>query len=694
MAEKIEQKSDEKDDLARLQSYINEASGALSIWHAQVWSDLKFASGDQWDSDITRARRLKSRPVVTLNQIKGYINRTVNPVRLNPVSASVQSDDKMLNRMVNGVLRGIDRASKASEAYECALECASAAGVGYFSVIVEESSILKGQSVISIKPIKNPCTVLFDPWSEAIDGSDAQYAVVVNWISKDRAKEYGEGATGTTPGWLYGHLACPSDSVGDVVLYEMLDPDDEHEKDEISEEFNTAGRLCRVTRFIGTKMVAQDTYETNWLPIVPMYGDRVWADRNIKWAGMVAQARDNQNLINYYASNELELAALAPKSPFIAGKEQIEGHEKQWASANIEAHSTLYYNMMGPGGVILPAPQRADNTAQTQGLMMSRESASAGMGKLLGISDVMLGGQEAIAESGTALRSRLGTGEIATAQYIDNMAKSIEHGANIQISLMASVYKGIRPVTVVDEKGKAGVARIDVAAALTPEAREMLTVEIAAGPSFESRRKESIASLTQLTQMAGPEAVGQSFDLLAEMMGTPEGDMMAARWRKLHPELVDDGDSEMDPQAKAALQTASEALDHLQELDRQKDGIIAQLQAQVEANEAAAAARVYEAELKAQTDIEIKAMDSNNKVELKLLDLGLITGEQAVQTTELQRSRALEEIDAVEQPDLHEELDPDSDLAPRLPKYLMQQSNNADEQLDEAQGGMTQEMPQ
>lgn len=685
-------KVDEKDDLARLRAYINEASGASSTWQAQIWSDLKFLSGDQWDNDISRARRLKSRPVVTLNTIRSYVNRVVNPVRLNPISASVKSDDKKINMLVNGVLRGIDRQSQSSEAYECALECACSTGVGYFAIMVEPNPILKSKNVITIRPVRNPNTVLFDPWTESICGADARYALIINWMSRDEArKEYGDDILMDGTGWLYGHLSPPADSVGDIILYEMIENPGkkgngtELGENELNEEILSGGRICRITRFVGTKMVAKEEYECEWIPIIPVYGDRNWNDQNIKWSGIVALGRDNQNLTNFYASNELELAALAPKSPFIASKEQIEGHERYWNTANLEAHSVLPFNMVGPKGEILPAPQRADNTAQTQGVMQSKLQSMQDMGTLLGISNTMMGQMESANESGSALKQRLGSSELATVQYIDNLAKSIEHGTNIIISLMGSVYSDLQPVVVVDEKGKAGVARINVAEALTPEVRAMLTVEVTAGPSFESRRRESIANLTNLITLAGPESVAQSFDLMAEMMDTPEGDKMAARWRKLHPELIDEEDEDgeaMDPRAKDALESATKALEALQQADAMKDGIIAQLQAQLEANEATALARIYEAELKARTDLEIKAMDSNNKVELKLLDLGLMQGDAAVAATELQRNRAIEGVESIPEPDIHIDIQPEQTVgqqpmmaepgsAPRLPMNLM-----------------------
>jgi hypothetical protein len=609
------------------------------------------------------------------------VDKILNPLRLNPISGSVKSADKDINAMINGVLRGIDRMYRASEAYELAAETQIIAGVGYLQVVIEPHPILKGKNVIGIKGVRNPTSVLWDPFSEAIDGSDARQCAIMTWIDRDVAiTEYGDEAVSGDIRWLYGQLTPPANAVGDVTFYEMIEESSkEEESTETTEEIGSKGKKCRITRFVGSKQVAQVEYECEWLLVVPVFGDRCWLDDGFQWTGMVYKNRDNQNLINLYASNELELASLAPKSPFIAAHQQVQGYEKYWRTANIEAHSFLPYNALLPNGQVMPPPQRADNTAQTSGVMQSKMQSVEMSSKLLGVPDVAFGGLTAMSESGSALRTRLAAADVTNAQYIDNLSKSVEQVIKIEIALMRQTYVGIQPVEVVDARGVSDIAEIDVSAALTDEVRAMLSVEIASGPSFESRRQEEQQSLRDLATMGGPEVAAMTIDLIAESFDSPTGDKLAARLRRLRPELNDNADEDEEgipPEAKAALDQATATIEKLEEAVKYLEGKLGAAQAEVANKDKEIDKDIYIAELRAKTELEKQAMADESRAALEAMKAQIASMEEALKVINAQQMQSAQAIDSVEMPVAEPQMQQMDNLigSPELPMNIIERT--------------------
>jgi len=88
---------------------------AWSNTYSEMADDFNFASGGKgmWDSTIYNARKNKRMANISLPMIPPYIDKVVSGVRMSPPSMAAKTENEELQELVNGVLRGIEKASTA-----------------------------------------------------------------------------------------------------------------------------------------------------------------------------------------------------------------------------------------------------------------------------------------------------------------------------------------------------------------------------------------------------------------------------------------------------------------------------------------------------------------------------------------------------------------------------------------------------
>lgn len=561
----------------RLRECLQEADGFWSKQYRQIVEDLRFASGEQWDAAHKRKR--KGRPCLTMNVTRTYVDRIVNPSRINPYRIAVEHNE--YSEELSGAVRGVETYCNAGEAYDIAFENAVVTGIGWLLVGLYDEG---GKARIRIHAPRNPCSVYIDPWAQQVDGSDAEWGVVVTYMSKAAARriepDYDNGSIDCYEGWQ-----IPTGSVADVLLYERK------------------GNGFEVSRFVGTKVVATATIDNcEWLPIIPVYGDSVLLQNGqIKWAGIVHRVRDAAKMVNFYASNEAELAALAPRSPWVIAAGQKEGFENQWATANSEAFDSLTYNPQSVAGSAVPPPFRTDNQAQTQGLIASKADSVGMFGRLTGMGDWMWGsGQQ---ESGISRIVAQSMGEIATAQYTDNLTKSIRQVGRIVLRLLRNI--GDTQVSVINSEGESEVESIEWGEIDMDD----VSVSVDAGPAYESRKREGAKALMELAQQLSPEQKALTADVLTAALDVHGSKELTRRLKKmLPPELIEDEATAPDPQAMQALQQAEQTILEQQQTIDQMEGIMRQMQSAIIDNAKDREVDVLQTMIDAKVKLAVEAM--------------------------------------------------------------------------------------
>jgi hypothetical protein len=154
--------------------------------------DVKFCDGEQWSSKDKASRDADGRPTIVINKLTGVVHQVTNEqrqnrsqIRINPVDDFTDPDTA---KVIQGVVRNIEYQSNADVAYDTAFEHQVKGGLGFLRVVTEYCDHMSFDQELRIKRIRNPMTVRFDPGSKEPDGSDANWAFIVEDHTPDEFK--------------------------------------------------------------------------------------------------------------------------------------------------------------------------------------------------------------------------------------------------------------------------------------------------------------------------------------------------------------------------------------------------------------------------------------------------------------------------------------------------------------------------
>jgi hypothetical protein len=596
---------------------------------------LRFATGDQWTKEGKQSR--DGKPCLTLNMTKTYINHVVNPVRKNPFGICVKHKDKKINELYQGLIRGIEYSSNASEAYETALENSVSCGEGYICVSTDYSNDESMDQVISIERITDPNSVWTDPTHEAIDGSDMNYAMRVKYIDKTIAEsehDLEKIESSTSYDDLFTNWVIPENTVPEMLYYSLkrekikrywlADGSYVDEKPPFEEmivgEREVEKKTVEISKYIDSKFITKTVLNIDFIPVVPVYGNRLFEDSWRGFGGIVHDVQDIQSMINYYSSAEAQLVQSAPVSPWVIAEGQISGYEEEWNTANTDVHDHLPYKPTSLNGTPVPPPMRADNRAETSHLMSSRQMAIQELSRVTGQFDSSLGQEDHAGQSGRAILLKQNNNSIATYQYIDNLTKSITQLGRIVVQIIDQIYDTERELSVRGEDGSTIEVNANIQT-LGVKPSEFDT-EVEAGPMQANEKEMTNATLLEIGRLA-PEKFGLIADILVENTMTAGSEEAVERLKKMLPEgILPAEEGAPDPKAMQALQMADQQIQTLEATVQQAEAIIRNLQTQLIDNESDRKAKIEVEQIKAETDLMTTRMDNENDIKIELIKAG------------------------------------------------------------------------
>ncbi len=621
-------KDDKKEEvLKRFKKALSNYSELYGEQYEFTQRQLEFASGDMWEESVASARIRDNRPMVTTNLTKPYANRIINPIRKNPLRPDIKLEDPQATEIVMGKIRDIDIQSRSKEAVECAHETQVIGGIGFMRVYTDYKDNENLEQDVFIGKVDNPSQCYLGIHEE-IDGSDARDGGYFTYIKEEIAKDkWGDDITkGLSSLDIYTSWKVPQGSVMDATYYELKDSSkwryflidgsflDEIPEGVTKEEFLNATtemgepivvnkRRVSVTttecyRIVGNDIVEHQTLPTTYIPIVPVYGDKLFLEEveNKKWAGVSYWLWDSQRTLNYYKSNELELISKTPKSPLIMAEGQDEGYEDDYDNLNTSSIPRLIYKPTSFGGQLLPPPQRLDNQAYTGGLSQSMMQVSQDMGAQIGVNDGMMGMAQGANEASGAVFQRNTQGELATIQYADNLEQSMTQVYRIVLQLLP--YTGDTPQkhAIRDEKGNREFEEVDFSKVLTKEALKDAEIGIKGGSMRESKRRADTQSVLEMMQLF-PEKMqeGSIAPLLVEMLDVENSEKFI--------QALGGGEDAPDPQAMQALQEAEATIEEQEQMLMQADEHMKQMNNYIIAQEQ-----------ERKNDLVLKQMDSETKL--------------------------------------------------------------------------------
>lgn len=546
--------------------------------------DLKFAAGDQWPVEIQNSRNIESRPCLTINKLDPYIRQVTNQqrqqrprIKVHPVN---NEGDLKVAQVIEGITRHIEVNSNADTAYDTAFDYAVRMGWGYWRVITDYVREDSFDQEIFIEPIDNPFSVYFDPNSVNPDGSDARKCLVTTVVSKERFREMYPGAddgvgflpraTGDdTAEWVtkediriaeffYVHeeraeLVILSDGTKEYA--DKLPPKEILDEAGIVEvkRRKTTRRTVKWCKLTAMQILEEKEWPGRWIPIIPCYGAQVVIEGKRKKYGLVRFAKDPQRMYNFWRTSMTESIALAPKAKWVMAEGQDEGHENEWALANIKSTPVLRYKQRDINGETAPPPARLQPEPPPVGIMEAAGEVNNDLQTVMGIFDPsqQLPGNM----SGKALMGQQNQVDLSNFHFYDNMTRSIKHTGKIILDLIPKIYDTQRVLRIIGVDGKPDMTTVNELTA-TGEVLNNVTVGeydvvMDTGPGYNSKRQQAVEAMLPL--MAQNEVFQVAGDLMFRNMDFPGADVIADRLAAMNPLAQIDEKSEIPPKVQMML---------------------------------------------------------------------------------------------------------------------------------------------
>jgi len=610
MAEEI---LEQDDRINQAMEYLRQVNDVDSNNRAEALDDVRFSAGDQWPVDVQNSRVLEARPCLTINKVDAYCRQIVNQIReqrprIKCHGMNTQSNEKQA-QIITGMCRHIELQSDADQAYLNAVDYAVRMGWGYIRVTTDYVKDDSFDQEIYIRPIENPFTVYFDPNSIMADGSDAERCLITTLIPKKTFRAMYPDAEDTQGFVSRG----TGDVVGDwiqkediriaeywyteretVVLLQLSDGssiyEDEVDKDLMKElgvtiinkreSVRKKVKWCKVTAM---QVLEEGEWAGKYIPIIPVYGQSTIVQGKHKRFGLVRMAKDPQRMYNYWSTALTETVALAPKAKWILAEGQDEGHENEWAQANIKAMPVLRYKQTDIDGRPANPPIRQTPESPPTGAMAAMQSMNLDLQAVIGIYDPSQLPQGI--QSGKAIQGQQMQADMTNMHYYDNLTRSIRQVGRVILDLIPKIYDTERAMRIIGDDGKPEIMTINerkmdeqgIERILNDMSIGEFDVVMDTGPGYNSKRQEAVTAMMSLFQ-AEPALVQVAGDLLVRNMDFPGADIIADRLAINNPLAQIDDMADIPPAIQMKLKQDQATIQQMQQQLQQLQMVITQRQ--------------------------------------------------------------------------------------------------------------------
>ena len=576
--------------------FLKFCNDADTMNRQEALEDLKFVSGDQWPVTLQNSRNLESRPCLTINKLDGYCRQVANQQRQQrpriKVHATNTHEQMVEAQDIQGIIRHIEVNSNADHAYDNAFDYAVRMGWGFMRVRTDYISEDSFDQEIYIDPVDNPFTVYFDPNSIAPDGSDAEKCLITTMMSKEVFRslypEHDDGTSFTQRGtgdsqseWITKEdirLAEYYYTVREKAkLYLLSDGSSTFADDKdffnrlqmagitVIDTRESVKKTIKYKKLTAIEVIEERDWASKYIPIIPVYGRHVVIGDKRKKFGMVRYAKDSQRMYNFWQTSLTESIALAPKAKWIMAEGQDEGHENDWAQANIKSFPLLRYKQTDIEGRTAPPPQRLQPEPPPAGVMTAAMSVNDDIKTIMGIFDPAQLGQGNI--SGKALNGQQQQVDLTNYDYYDNLTRSIAHVGKVILDLIPKIYDTQRVLRIIGEDGKPDMLPLNqrdaVGNILNDTQIGQYDVVMETGPGYNSKRQEAVDAMMPL--LAKPELFNIAGDLVFRNMDFPGADVIADRLAASNPLAQIDEKSDIPPQVQMQLAQAKQQVMQMQQ---------------------------------------------------------------------------------------------------------------------------------
>lgn len=586
---------------------------------------IRFRALEQWPDDIRRDRENEHqsggrRPCPVLDKTNQYVRQIVNEERQNRAAIKIRpvddDADTKVAEIFTGLIRHIEDASEAIEAYTLAGEQAIDGGYGYFRIIADYCDPMSvDQQDIRIKRIPNRFSVALGPHTEP-DGADVKQAVVWEdmveedfktefpnaepvsfeasddneWIGEDmiRIAEYMEIKQES----MTIHLMDTGEVFTDEQLKQTEDPETVAAAMEqgipIPQSIKSRETMIKTVhwyKLTREQILDQKPLVGTYIPIIKVIGNEIcMPDGRIRTSGAIESMMDPQRLHNYAHAGFIEHVALAPRAPWVGAEEAIEGYEDQYASANRLPIAVLPYKHLDEQGNVMPAPQRTSPAGIAPGWQQMLQNTEHGIESAIGMYGPSVGAKSQ-EKSGVALQEQKVQGMVGNYHFPDNLSRSIQQCGRILLEWIPKYYDTERTARILGEDGDNEFVKLNPnqKQAIMPDKDQMgketgsiynlsvgkYDVTVSTGPSYTSKRQEAAEFQLEVIK-ARPEMLEIMGDKLFRNMDAPGSDDIADRLKTLLPPQIQEMEASkeqgpVDPQIRMMQQQIQQAQEEIQQ---------------------------------------------------------------------------------------------------------------------------------
>jgi len=647
--------------------FLRLCSDAESSNRMEALEDLKFAAGDQWPTEIQNSRNLEARPCLTINKIDAYVRQVTNQqrqqrprIKVHPTNT--QADAKVAE-VIEGITRHIELNSNADHAYDNAFDYSVRMGWGFWRVVTEYVREDSFDQEIMIEAIDNPFTVYFDPNSTAPDGSDAECALVSEMMTKEKfrmmypGKDDGQGFQPKATGDDAAEWMTKEDiRIAEYFWTErkkatlvLLSDGTKIFKDElpsaetlllagiqIVDERPTYKKVIKWAKLTTMEVLEEREWPGRFIPIIPVYGQQIIVDDKRKKFGLVRFAKDPQRMYNFWRTSMTESVALAPKAKWLLAEGQDEGHETEWAAANVKSSPVLRYKQTDIDGRPAPVPVRLQPEPPPAGVMTAAAAISDDLQTVLGIFDPAQ--QMPGNVSGKALNGAQQQGDMSNFHYYDNLTRSIKFTGKIILDLIPKIYDGQRVMRIIGDDGQPDLITVNEKTAIGTVLNDITVGEydvvMDTGPGYNSKRQQAVEAMAPM--MANQDLFKIAGDLIFRNMDFPGADVIADRLAASNPLAQIDDKSPIPPQVQMQLAQGKQTIEQMKQQ-------MTAMQLEIDNRESIAQIKEDGANRRKLMDVTAKAHNTETMAEVKVND----------QNTRAITSQNKTELDAIVQLMLH-----------------------------------------
>lgn len=602
-----------QDILTEAKERWQDCSDAFSEERDRMREDFEFsnpADPKQWTPEARKAREQAeggARPCLTVDSTNQFIHQVVNDARQNRPGIDVTPVNSGANvktaGYLEGLIRQIEYASGADIAYDTSIDHAARSGAGWIRVLTEVVNPRLNEQEIRIGSVEDALSCMISPESVRPDGSDAFDGFVSTMMSKKSfGRKYGDKAPHTSwdsqvsGGWIM------QDQIRVCEFYKLIEkqvskieialPDgtqqcvgeDEYwslakqmgTKPKMLHQYMAPEKSVKWYCMTGSDILDETDVPSEWIPLIPVYGNILWIDGKRYISGMTRQLMDGQRFKNTERSTWLELMQMQPKAPYVVASESIGNHRGAWQNVNRSNAPFIMYDALDDNGAQLPPPRREQPPMSSPALLQAGQMATDDMQQAMGMYKSNFGAPSN-AVSGRAKLQDQREGDTATFHYVDNQRRSIAHVGRIIVGMAPHIYNTERELQTLNLDGSSTMVKVAQSGPAHQPVRNApdiinLTageydVRVKAGPSYSTARQEANDNLTDIMK-ENPSLVPVIGPMWARLQDFPESDKLARLLTAVAPapvQAIENEDTTLDPQAQGVVNGLQQQIQALQQ---------------------------------------------------------------------------------------------------------------------------------